>query len=574
MSYLVLARKLRPGRFEEVVGQDHVTRTLANAIRSDRVHHAYLFAGARGVGKTTCARILAKALNCHAGDGPTPEPCGECVSCKEITAGANVDVFEIDGASNRGIDEIRDLRDGVKYAPSRDRYKVYVIDEVHMLTEAAFNALLKTLEEPPPHVKFMFATTEPRKIPVTILSRCQRFDLKRVPPRMLQDWLAGVLDNEGVTIDPGGLTLLVREAEGSVRDALSLTDQVIAFAGEDVSQDSVVDILGLTDRTNLHALTRAILGSDIRAALEVVDRIHGYGAEMAHFAAEWLRHVRDLVVVRTCEDVTGLVDLPESELAAMREQVAGVAAAALRRVFALALAAATDVARASQPKLVFEMAVARMADLAPAVDLESLVERLEGLEQAGVGQPAPTDPPRAPEPPPRVEPAEPPPRRAAVEPPPRRPPEPKSEPPTPPPSPSDADDPDLWRGIVGAIQKDHPFVAGQLKSGRPMPLDGSTLRVAFPADSAAWETARDRRQLLQEVALAVSGRLVAVEVCTLEALEEKEAPVATLSLEAEEQLRREDALEDRRRRIRDHPLVTSVQSELGAEIVDVRLKEK
>ncbi len=578
MSYLVLARKLRPGRFSEVIGQEHVTRTLENAIRQDRVHHAYLFAGARGVGKTTCARILAKALNCHSADGPTPEPCCECSSCKEIAAGSNVDVFEIDGASNRGIDEIRDLRDGVKYAPNRDRFKVYVIDEVHMLTEAAFNALLKTLEEPPAHVKFMFATTEPRKIPVTILSRCQRFDLKRVPPLVLGGWLEGVLKGEEVAMEPGGLTLLVREAEGSVRDALSLLDQVIAFAGDSVSERDVVDILGLTDRTNLHALTAALLASDARAALEIVERVHGYGTEMAQFAAEWLRHVRDLVVLRTCEDVSGLVDLPESEIRAMREQVAGVDPPVLRRVFALALQAATDVARSPQPRLVFEMALARMADLAPAVDLEGLVVRLEDLETRAargalssvpVPAPAPASEARAEAPPKPAETPERPPPPAAPPPPPPPPPPPE------PPQPADeATGPggDLWRDVVAEVGKDRAFLANQLKQGRPLPLEGGTLKVAFEAGSPAYEEARENRRLVNEAAVRAAGRLVAVEVTTLDAAQD--APEAALSIEAEERLKEAEERERRRERVTAHPLVAAVQTELGGEVLDVRLAER
>ncbi|MCA9514551.1 MAG: DNA polymerase III subunit gamma/tau, partial [Myxococcales bacterium] len=222
MSYLVLARKWRPQGFEAIIGQEHVTRTLKNAIEQDRIHHAFLFCGARGVGKTTAARVLARALNCNATPGPTTEPCGQCAACTEIAAGTAMDVFEIDGASNRGINEIRELRDGVAYAPQRDRTKIYIIDEVHMLTTEAFNALLKTLEEPPAHVKFIFATTEPHKIPVTILSRCQRFDFKRIPLATMVDYLAKMLADEGVAIDDGGLRVVARESEGSMRDALSL----------------------------------------------------------------------------------------------------------------------------------------------------------------------------------------------------------------------------------------------------------------------------------------------------------------------------------------------------------------
>ncbi|MFU8805548.1 MAG: DNA polymerase III subunit gamma/tau, partial [Bradymonadaceae bacterium] len=256
-SYVVLARKWRPEHFEEVVGQGHVARTLTNSIEQDRVAHAYLFCGARGVGKTSTARILAKALNCK--QGPTATPCYDCVACKEISDGQSVDVFEIDGASNRGINEIRDLREGVRYAPSRDRYKVYIIDEVHMLTTEAFNALLKTLEEPPPHAIFIFATTEPQKIPVTILSRCQRFDFKRIGQKDIVDHLAYLCEQEGIEADRAALQIIARQAAGGMRDALSLLDQIISFAGKSVKEEQIAEILGVANRKHLFELSEAVV---------------------------------------------------------------------------------------------------------------------------------------------------------------------------------------------------------------------------------------------------------------------------------------------------------------------------
>ncbi len=283
MSYLVLARKYRPQTFEEIVGQEHVTRTLANAFAKGRVHHAFLFCGARGVGKTTAARVLAKALCCE--HGPSSTPCGTCDACRTIADGTAVDYFEIDGASNNGVDDIRELRDGVRYQPAQLRRKIYVIDEVHMLSVAAFNALLKTLEEPPPHVTFIFATTEVHKIPVTILSRCQRYDFKLVPSSMLRAHVTGILEKEGIAAEPGAVALVAREAGGSVRDALSLLDQVIAYTGaETISEARAADVLGVADRGLLGALLEAVLGHDARGALVAVDSALSRGVDVSHLA--------------------------------------------------------------------------------------------------------------------------------------------------------------------------------------------------------------------------------------------------------------------------------------------------
>ena len=300
MSYLVLARKYRPGNFSDIIGQEHVVRTLENAIRMDRVHHAFLFTGARGVGKTTSARALARALNCD--KGPTSDPCGECPSCREITQGISPDVIEIDGASNRGVGDVRELRESVRYLPSKGRYKLYIIDEVHMLTTEAFNALLKTLEEPPEHVKFIFATTEPQKIPVTILSRCQRFDFRRVGLPVLVEHLRGILAKEGVELSAGALTTIAREAQGSVRDAMSLLDQVLSYAGEELNDAAVTQALGVVDRQAIFELADAIFSRNAPKVLDSVAEVEARGHDLSDLVTLLVEHLRDVMVVKLVEN--------------------------------------------------------------------------------------------------------------------------------------------------------------------------------------------------------------------------------------------------------------------------------
>jgi DNA polymerase-3 subunit gamma/tau len=378
VSYIVLARKWRPNHFEEVVGQGHVARTLKNSIAQDRVAHAYLFTGARGVGKTSMARILAKALNCH--EGPTDTPCYKCPSCVEISTGQSVDVFEIDGASNRGINEIRELREGVRYAPSRDRYKVYIIDEVHMLTTEAFNALLKTLEEPPEHVKFVFATTEPQKIPVTILSRCQRFDFKRIAQQDIVGHLDDIRKKEGLEIDEGALSLIARQANGGMRDSLSLLDQVISFAGDSIDEEQVTQILGVANRKHLFELGEAVLARDAQAALGVLAEVHQYGYDLGQFGAEFVEHLRDMTVVSVVEHPERVTELTEREIAQIEAAVTDHPTELLHRLFTVMVDGAQQMSRSPYPKLILEMTLVRLCQLEPMLGIDLLINRLRDLE--------------------------------------------------------------------------------------------------------------------------------------------------------------------------------------------------
>ncbi|MGA2193137.1 MAG: DNA polymerase III subunit gamma/tau, partial [Nitrospirota bacterium] len=318
MSYTVLARKWRPQQFGDVVGQEHVTRSLMNALSMGRVAHAFLFSGTRGVGKTTTARILAKALNCA--KGPTPSPCGECDSCTEITQGSSVDVMEIDAASNRGIESIRDLRENVKYAPAKCRYKVYIIDEVHMLTGEAFNALLKTLEEPPPHVVFVLATTDPHKLPATILSRCQHYDFRRVPKAQIEAHLKSLTEKENIKADDAALGRLASLAEGSVRDGLSLLDQVISYCGDAGVREEDIDVtLGLVGREAVKEAARAVLSQDAAGTLGVVDALVDKGQDLRRFSTEILGLFRDLLVCKVSPRPDKAIDLPAPEVQEYKE---------------------------------------------------------------------------------------------------------------------------------------------------------------------------------------------------------------------------------------------------------------
>ena len=315
-QYLVLARKWRPQSFDDVVGQAHITRTLQNSIRSGRIHHAFLFIGSRGIGKTTSARILAKALNCTAQDGPTPEPCGTCANCESIAAGNNVNVIEIDGASNNSVEDVRQIRENVRMVPAGGRYKIYVIDEVHQLSIAAFNALLKTLEEPPAHAIFILATTEAHKIPATIISRCQRYDYRRVGVDDLKQLLRKILDAEGMTCSDEALSAIARAADGGVRDSESILDQLMSYCDKEITFQDVFDVLGLVDWQVMHTLCRAIREKDVVPLLKTVDDIVVSGKDLSQFVQDILRYYRNLMICKS-NGPTELLALPDEEVAEM-----------------------------------------------------------------------------------------------------------------------------------------------------------------------------------------------------------------------------------------------------------------
>jgi len=381
MSYLVLARKWRPQVFEEVIGQRPITQTLQNAISQNRVAHAFLFTGARGVGKTSTARILAKALNCEA--GPRTDPCNQCSSCQEITQGNSMDVIEIDGASNRGIDEIRELRENVRYTPAKSRYKIYIIDEVHMLTREAFNALLKTLEEPPPHIIFVFATTEPHKIPATILSRCQRYDFKRIPLKEIVDSLKRIVEEEKVKISEKGFFSIAQESEGSLRDAQSLLDQVISYGGKDIRDEDLITVLGLIDRKLLYDTIEAISGRNAERCMEIVEHIYHYGYDLQHFCRELLQYFRNLILMKVSQKPEGLMEILKEEFEILKKQAERFQFDQLNHLFSLLLKGEEEIAQSTFPRIMLEMTLIRMATLRPVLPIDEILKKLESLDKGG-----------------------------------------------------------------------------------------------------------------------------------------------------------------------------------------------
>jgi DNA polymerase-3 subunit gamma/tau len=378
MSYQVLARKWRPQVFDDVVGQGHITRTLQNAIASNRLAHAFLFSGPRGVGKTTTARILAKALNCI--QGPTTVPCGKCDSCLETTAGTSVDVIEIDGASNRGIEHIRELREAVKYAPVVGKYKVYVIDEVHMLTNEAFNALLKTLEEPPPHVLFIFATTEPQKIPATIHSRCQRYGFKRIPLSEIVGRLRMIADAEGIKITDQGLSLIARAAEGSMRDSQSLLDQAVSYSGMEIQDDDLQATLGSVAQLTLLKFTAGLLSNDAAGLLKQVDELLEQGQDMRQFLASIVEHLRNLLVAKIATDPRQIMELPSADIDAIKQQAAGTESERLLLLFDSLSKTLEDMRWSPHQRFTLEVGLIKACSLTPLKPLAEVLARMSEFE--------------------------------------------------------------------------------------------------------------------------------------------------------------------------------------------------
>lgn len=379
MTYLIYARKYRPKNFEEMIGQKPVVQTLQNAIKTNRVAQAYIFSGMRGVGKTTAARILAKALNCQ--HGPTPTPCNKCEYCRAVNEDRSVDVLEIDGASNRGIDEVRSLREGVKYRPIHSRYKVIIIDEVHMLTREAFNALLKTLEEPPPHTIFIFATTEFHKVPATIVSRCQHFEFKKISLKEIINHLLSITQKEKITISSFGLNLIAEAADGSLRDAQSLLDQAVAFSGENISDEDLKEILGVMNREILFEFSTAIIEEKPDQIFSLVEKVIDHGYDLRFFSKELIQHFRNLLLVSSVEKPQELLPLREEDIQKLREEAERSSPEEILRYLVALQQGEQGLRFSSHPQIYLEVLLVKLCHFKKVTPLKDIIQELEQMRK-------------------------------------------------------------------------------------------------------------------------------------------------------------------------------------------------
>lgn len=561
LSYQVLARKWRPQSFEELVGQEHVATTLLNALKSSRMPHALLFTGARGVGKTSAARILAKSLRCPKAKDFVP--CNECHDCQEITAGRSIDVIEVDGASNNGVENIRELRETVGYMPSTGKYKVYIIDEVHMLSTSAFNALLKTLEEPPPHVIFIFATTEPQKIPVTILSRCQRFDFRRIPVRKVVDRLKTIIEAEGVEAEPQALWLLARESEGSMRDSQSLLDQVITFCGTKVTHTQVVEVLGLTDRTLLSTSLRALVDRNAASCLQIIERVFHQGYDPKQFAQDLLEHLRNLMIVKVSvasgnTTSTGeFLDLPDQEIDELKKYADELSNEDVHMLFDMTLKGVGDVLRAQDPRIVLEMLLLRLSQAPRLTSIEKLIASIENggsknptaVSTKPVIPATPTRTPLRSEAP--VQTATP--VRAAA-------------------APtvavaSGGSDLERWAELVGIIKKEKPLLGAKLEYAFLQNLEGENLVIGFRKEQEFFYNQVAQKEVVNQIVDVVAkhwGRKYKVQVTLSQGSPNQSSPK-----EAREAA--ETAVNDRiREQVESHPLVREAKDVFKARITSIK----
>lgn len=557
MSYLVLARKYRPQTFADLIGQEHVSRTLNNAIAAGRVHHAFLFTGARGVGKTSAARILAKALNCE--KGPTAEPCNECSICTEITEGQSVDVFEIDGASNTGVDDVRDLRDNIRYLPSRSRNKIFIIDEVHMLSINAFNALLKTLEEPPEHAKFIFATTEPHKIPVTILSRCQRLDFRKIGLAKVADKLKEIAAAEKIEVSDRALSLIARNGEGSMRDSLSTLDQVIAFCGESVTDEDVQSLLGMVDRRLLFDIVASILHRDGRKVLEALQRVDELGYSWRQFSRELIDVYRLLVLFQVVDDPAEISEVTADELQELKDYSALGSLEDHQRSLSLLLKTEAETAYSAFPRLTVEMALVRLTSLPPGQDVSTLVRKLEEMERRLASGALAKTPPARPAERPAKEPV---PAVPLEEPPPK-----KVEAPLPQESESKG-----WPGLVDFVKaKRRPRIASILEQVSPLAIGSETLKLGLVKGSFVdGQLDSETRSDLESLVAEYYGHPVRLETAYIEGLDQSAPPSLADERETQES--------DRQKRLRDdaleHPMVKTALEVFDGEVAEVKPIDK
>ena len=622
MAYVVLARKLRPQRFSDLIGQKTTARILQSAIRQDRVAHAFLFTGSRGTGKTSAARILTRALNCLALQDA--DPCGTCENCREIESGASPDVYEIDAASNRGIENIRELRENVNYAPARCRFKVYIIDEAHMLTLESFNALLKTLEEPPPHVKFILATTDPHKVPQTILSRCQRYDFLRIPVRTMVDYLRQVVAQEGITLPESALELIARNSVGGMRDALTAIDQVLSSLGEEASDEEVAQLLGVLDSHSRIRLLEALLGKDAPAAMRCFQELHDSGHDAQTLLRSLLESVKTIALIQTLgPDQDLFQECSTDELATFAALGKQVRPDELQQMFQVLLELEERLKRSTHVRICFEMAILQLTSVTPLVGIPELLSQLQGLpasevptssfsasgtpggssSSGGTGSPPPQrreagritsmlkQEERKPAESALVEsPGTP--GMAKVEPPKPEPPslaKARPLPPVPEPPPANlngqfSSEPDVvaeptqemafpkkppferWIQLVEALREKAPKLAGLVRNAIPDALEGPEMRLGFRKVGFVQMLTAENMAELARLLKAFLGREVGVRCLQ----EPQESPFRTV-LEQEEFVEQQGR-ERRRREAREHPLVQNILATFpGSEITEIRL---
>ncbi len=565
MAYEVLARKWRPQQFDDVVGQAHVTQTLRNAITSDRVAHAYIFVGPRGTGKTTTARILAKALNCQKGGGPTTEPCDKCDSCKEIMSGSSLDVIEIDGASNNSVDQVRDLRESIAFVPARGPFKIYIIDEVHMLSISAFNALLKTLEEPPRHVKFLFATTDPQKVPTTILSRCQRFDLRRITLREIVGQLEKIAKVEQIAIAPDALLAIARGAEGGLRDATGALDQLVSFRGKTIAEPDVLAVFGLVAHQTLEALAQAVVGGDVATALRVVAELDASGKDLQRLVVELLGYFRDLLVCRYVGDAAALPDLTDEQIARLKTAAATLDPDRLLRIVELLVEADARMRYALSRRTLLEIALVRGCRAARVATLD---EVLRGVQAARSELGA--DAPPADDELPTATVAEEPARYASA-------PAPRPATATTPVAPAASAQDDLakltqeWSKLVERIGSVDLLAKKYLVDAQPVSVVGNHVVIGFdPEFASEIETVRNPRtqKFMQHALREVLGRAVAVEFKVGDVASQP-SPAAAAPAAAAPATAPKSASKDKRD-WHKHPAVNNVLEAFNGDISEVR----
>ncbi|PYI90585.1 MAG: DNA polymerase III subunit gamma/tau [Verrucomicrobia bacterium] len=509
MSYQVFARKYRPQTFDDLVGQAHVTRTLKNAVEQNRLAHAYLFVGPRGIGKTSTARILAKALNCV--NGPTVTPCGVCDSCKEITGGNSLDVLEIDGASNNGVEQVRELRDNVRYAPSKGHFKIYIIDEVHMLTSAAFNALLKTLEEPPPHVKFIFATTEPQKVLPTILSRCQRFDLHRIPANLIAQHLQFISGKEKIALDPAAAHAIAKGADGGLRDAESMLDQLVAFCGDKIAEPDVLSVFGFTSEQTVAQFTEKILRGETPEALELLHAEADSGKDMMKLMSDLISYLRDLLVGKVKPEALA-DDLNPDLQKSLESQAALIETDRLLELIDQFAAAEGRMKWAPNKRLHFEVAVIKAIQTLNQVTLNEVIENLAALRDGKAPSSSSSEGRASARPTPSTKPET---ARVAEK---TSTAEPKTAPPP-------VDYKEVWQKTVEKVRATRKLIAGWVEAGTALGIEGRFLTVGFPPEQkTAMESLSipKTRDYLDAVLKEISGQDWKIKFVVKEGL-----PVAT-----------------------------------------------